>query len=860
MSTIICIKDRVLSAVIFAGSLCAALMFTSGTTLAQEEGVLEEIVVTATFRETRLQETPIAITAVTGDMLENRAQTNLYEVANQAPNVTLKRGGQSRSGMIAFIRGVGQTDFNYATEPGVGVYVDDVIFTSLTGSMLDLLDVERVEVARGPQGTLAGRNSIGGTVKLFTRKPGEDGGGYVQVTYGEYNRMDVRAAGDITVAEDKLYARISGASRSRDGYVTRLDYRCVHPTSPIPSYSTGLNSSCVLGTEGGISYTAGRLAVRWIANEDFEVNFAADTTNDSSEAAPGVLFRVNEQINNPNICCDASILQGHPNGFSTMGLGTEQGTFFDIDGDLSTTGDREYYDNRFVTWGPYAADPIVRDPYVNYSTYLDPNSPTPTRPYSPVAVQPVNTLDHWGVSLNLDWQINDSLSFKSITAYREYDSDFAQDADMSPLNSQMLLQHVKHDQFTQELRLNGASDMFDWTLGGFYLDQKGTHEANVNLYYVQLNFIHGPDPTPSESTALFGHLAWHITDQMNLSLGLRYTEDEKDYTYFRRNPDNTIPEPCILPPPGIGIPGYPNGAGPWDILNPPNCAFYDAQFMTTLFNISEHFESDRTDYRVALDYRFTDNFMAYGQVATGYKGGGINPRPFFIVQIETFQPEEMTTYEVGFKSELFDRRMRLNAAYFFNEYEDIQITQVACELPFGGFGAPCLQPGNAGTADVTGFEIETEFHPAEGWMFDASISTLDFEYQSVQPTTGVGLNMITPYTPETKWSAGIQYDWDIGTWGSMSVRFDGYYQDEIYTEPLNDVNNLIEDYTIVNGRLGWASEDEDWEASLEVTNLTDEVHYLTKFFDQFQSSGTISGSPGLPRMWAVTFRRNFSGL
>ena len=286
----------------------------------------------------------------------------------------------------------------------------------------------------------------------------------------------------------------------------------------------------------------------------------------------------------------------------------------------------------------------------------------------------------------------------------------------------MLLQHLDHDQFSQELRLNGSlGDAIDFTLGGFYFEQDGTLEANVNLAYVPLNFIHGPDPTPSDSKALFAHAAWHITDNLNLSAGVRYTEDHKEYTYFRRNPDGTLPEFCFANPPV-----------PFDINNPPNCALFDGVAGQPLFDISAEFDSEQTDYRVALDYHFTEDFMTYGQVATGYKGGGVNPRPFFIVQIETFEPEEMETYEIGFKSTLFDDRMRLNAAIFFNDYSNIVLEQLACELPFPPFfGPPCLQPGNVGSADVKGAELETEIRLGGGFSFDGSISYIDFEYQDV---------------------------------------------------------------------------------------------------------------------------------
>ena len=137
---------------------------------AEEADSLEEVIVTAQFRNQNLQETPLAITAITGDTLEARSQTSIYEVAAQAPNVFLAPQAQANgSGLIAYIRGVGQTDFNFALEPGVGLYVDDVYYSTLTGSLLDLLDLDRVEILRGPQGTLAGKNSIGGAVKLFSK-------------------------------------------------------------------------------------------------------------------------------------------------------------------------------------------------------------------------------------------------------------------------------------------------------------------------------------------------------------------------------------------------------------------------------------------------------------------------------------------------------------------------------------------------------------------------------------------------------------------------------------------------------------------------------------------------------------------
>src|SRR5690606_31604425 len=212
-------------------------------------------------------------------------QTSIFEVAAQAPNVTLKPAGAAVGpAMVAFIRGIGQTDFNFALEPGVGVYIDDVYFPTLTGSLVDLLDLDRVEVLRGPQGTLAGKNSIGGAIKMYSRAPDADSEASIQASYGSYNRVDVRGSGDFTVVPDRLFARVAGVSKHRDGFVDRLDYGCVHPDSNVPTFAVSRLSDCKVGTEGGQAYNAGRVSLRWLASDNVELNFAGDITNEDSEA------------------------------------------------------------------------------------------------------------------------------------------------------------------------------------------------------------------------------------------------------------------------------------------------------------------------------------------------------------------------------------------------------------------------------------------------------------------------------------------------------------------------------------------------------------------------------------------------
>src|SRR5690606_21391986 len=218
-------------------------------------------------------------------------------------------------------------------------------------------------------------------------------------------------------------------------------------------------------------------------------------------------------------------------------------------------------------------DPVVNDGYVSYATYMDPhglNIDTQRR-YSPVAIPPITTLNQRGISATVDWQISDRLALKSITAVREYQSTFAQDVDGSPVNSQLLLQHLDHEQKSQELRLSGtaANDRLDYTGGTSLFKPEGTLEANVNLYYVQLNFIHGPDPTPSHNSSACAHMSYALTDRLNLSLGLRYSDDEKTYVHFRRNPDGTLPQDATPDDPNTTCIGPPH-----NVINPSNCALF----------------------------------------------------------------------------------------------------------------------------------------------------------------------------------------------------------------------------------------------------------------------------------------------
>ncbi len=815
MSTLVCLKERILCAVILAGSLCAAALFTSGTALAQEEGELEEIVVTATFRETRLQDTPIAITAISGDMLEQRSQLRIPEIAAQAPNVTMTQAGAfGGNSLTAFIRGVGQVDFIPAVEPGVGIHVDEVYYATITGSVLDLLDLDRVEILRGPQGVLGGKNSVGGAIKLHTKKPSDERDGFVEAGFGEYNAVRLRGATNFTLIEDRLWGRISGTAMTREGYIKNLDYGCTHPGSGfVDSKQT---DDCVTGTEGGIDYAGARMAFRYVPSDDLEFNFSFNIVEEQSDPIPNVPVNFGPttapMLDFPT--GPPSLLWDHPLG--------EIGVFpYSFGGSIVPTAPGCLY----LAWQNSCDPQSPNSLYVNYATYDDFRSG--------VQITREKTLESIDFTFMIDWLPSDNLAFKSITAYRDLESGWGQDEDGTPMPIGYLYQFAEHEQLSQEFRLTGGSaDTFNWTVGAFYINSETPVTGRIGLGYVAFDFIHGPDPLETTNMAVYANGTFYLGENFEINLGARYSDDEKDYTFQRRNPDLSPIQPCVGP---LGDPA-----------NPPNC------LISSVAGESAKFEDSRTDYRLALSYRFNDSAMVYGSYSTGFKGGGVNPRPFYNSQIAPVAPEELDTFEVGFKTDFWDRRARLNGAYFVNDYQNIQAQFSFC--PQFADPVPCLATLNAGDADVDGFELELDVALTENLLVEASYSSLDFEWTRVDSDADVNPAGVNPFTPESTWSLGAQFS-TSGPQGSFIARLDANYQDDIFTEPNNNSGAFIGDYTLLNGSIVYRSPSDQWSIKLEGKNLTDEEYLY--YVQDGSSEGIDYAAPGLPLTWMLSVRRDF---
>jgi iron complex outermembrane receptor protein len=797
----------------------------------------QTIVVTAQFRRQNLENTPLAITALTGEMLKDRGQTSVTQVANEAPSVTLKpQGATYGSSLVGNIRGVGQDDFSAALEPGVGLYVDDVYYATLTGSILDLLDVDRIEVLRGPQGTLAGKNSIGGAIKIFSKKPTGSNTADISLAYGSFNRFDMRASGDFAIT-DTLSARISGVAKKQQGYVKRLDFGCLYPAGGPATYVNNSGavaqvnpaggipqltdrSDCVLGRESGQGYVAGRAQLRYQPSAGLDINLAADYT-------------MEDRPNSGNVLLDRSVggRRVSPNWVDRAPGAPGGATYTDpYDAPIP-------YDIRFVCGR-----------YCNYATYiaLPDTSTGADGAFANTGGFRAGTIyedrlkyNGWGLSGTVDYDLAKNLSLVSITAYRAYKSNWPYDDDLSPLAIQNNKSFLKYWQFTQELRLNGSAldHAIDYTVGGFYMKQFTNILAGSDVRRITETAFWNNDDTRANTKAAFVHISWKPVERLTLTGGLRYTDDHKAYDFGRTALG------------GGPLPASSNVAKLNGVVG-----VYDGPL------------SSNWDYRANAEYQIASHIMVYGQVSTGFKGGGINPRPFNASQALPFGPEKLTTYEIGWKSDLFDRHVRLNLAAFYSKYKDIQLSLSNCVSivgPTNGF--PCNLIVNSGDADVKGFEAETTIHPVRGMTIDGSVSYIDFKYTKFDtfggatvggPSNPAGPQFgdYPPYTPRWKWSLGAQYEIPLGTAGSVTPRVDASYQSKIYYG-VNAPTSLIPSYTLVNARLTWRNAKGDLEISGEVTNLFNKYYFLTGW--DRTPAGFVIAQPGAPREWAVTVRKSF---
>jgi iron complex outermembrane receptor protein len=812
----------------------------STTLSGTDQSGLQEVVVTAQFVKQDIQTTPISMSALTGEMLDQRGVTSIIDVANSTPNI-LMREGSSGEGMsnTAYIRGIGQNDFLFAYSPRVSFYIDDVYFATVYGSVFDLMDISRVEILRGPQGTLFGRNAVGGAIRIFSQEPKGDGSGYVELDYGSYNKLSAKGMIDLPVISDKLMVRFSFLSERQDGYVTLDNFSCSFPGLGGNLPTTGTNTTpnnCKEGTLGATDVNAARVQLRYVINDSSDNNLSFDWTDSRDTASPDTLTappQYDTQDRSPGATAanaapaNALIPNGLGVWLKAVGgplYGLPLGAPLGAGGSLPSPA--------------LAAALYTGNPYVSYASFGNPGLSRPGAAMQDPNVDDLKS-DGWGDVLTVGLPYD--MTVKNVVAYREYNGVFGSSQAALPLPVQEAYQGVAHRQYSEELSLSGTAwdKKIDWTVGGFYLNTWDLNTGRVQFEGFALGgaaFVEDfliDDPATLKNDSFFVNGAWHITDALTLDAGTRESHETKTYTFYRDYLDYFgITDPAVLA--GIGVDINHKGFG------------------NTI---------SRDNPRVALDYQILPNLMAYTSYATGFTAGGINGRPFTAADIIPYQPEDVKAFEVGIKSELFDRTLRLNGALFLTKYDNIQVT-LSC---FGTNPPTCIDPsspfyvGNGGNADIKGFELESEWHPGYGLLVTASAGYTDFYYTSLSPdVSGLTLNSPQTNVPKVNVSLGIQDEIHFGKYGSITPRIDGSYRTTTYWNPQNPEDPLSKQdgYSLWNARLTWKSEDPKWQVSLALSNMLDKLYYINKD-NSLTSFGYATGTVGAPREFTLSLRRTF---
>ncbi len=755
------------------------------------EAMSGDILVTARKREERAQDIPIAISAFSGESIAARGIEKVDGIATITPNMTFQNnpsfGGAGSSAAI-YIRGIGQKEFLPTTEPGVGVYVDGVYVARSVGALLDLVDVERVEILRGPQGTLFGRNTIGGALSITTRKPDDHLGMTGQITAGRYNRIDAKISANLPLA-DTVFAKISAASFNRDGYVTHLaDGRKL----------------------GNVKTLTGRLDVRWEASPTFEVNLSLEGTRDRSNGPALVLTGVNyhSAIFNPD---NLPILP--PGSPATPGAYV-----------LNPPFDAPV--DNFTLLANYFSAFLGGQPCIGFSPYNPQASNSPAcfsnrflvgdKADAGTAPQ-YSRNDTWGASGTIDWDLG-PLTLKSITAYRKIDGNYARDGDHSSLTILHLQDYLKQSQFSQELQLLGSAlnNSLKYVGGLYYFNETGNNINNLD--FTPVTFRSG-GRFQTKSYAAFAQATWTFVPTLDLTLGLRYTDDRKSFL-----PDQEI---LVDKTGGALIAASPN--------TPP---------VRVLPYVRVRQSEDAFTPMANLAWHATPDVMVYGSFSQGFKSGGFVQRVFPpLAATPQFSSEKATAYELGFKSTLLDRKLTLNGALFYTKYNNLQV-QV-----FTGI-APVTK--NAAQAEIRGGELEARLSPGGGWFVEGSLGYLDPKFTRIDPAA-TEIQRDSRFERISKWtlSASLAKSFVIGK-GELTARGDWSYRSGMFMDALNSPELYQPGYSLFNANLTYDFPGQALSVLLGVTNIAGKKYSVTGVYGS--SFGLYEQMFARSREWSLALR------
>ena len=689
-----------------------------------------DIIVTARRREESLRDVPIAITAISGASLVASGIQDITAVAQTVPNLTLKASRGTNSTLTAFIRGVGQQDPVAGFEAGVGLYLDDVYLNRPQAAVLDVFDVERIEILRGPQGTLYGRNTIGGAVKyVTTRINPKDAEVSVRAIAGTYSQADLIVSASTPIS-DAFRVGVSGARLSRGGFGDNL-------TNKLENYNKDV--------------WAARVSAEFEPSTDLLFRFAADYVKDNSDPRNG---------------------------------------------------------HRLIV-GLQSGAPVLKNVYDTRAGLATPKQ----------------GVESYGFSGTAQWSVSDAITLKSITAYRQDRTQTSIDFDSLPAVDVDVPAIYKNHQFSQEVQLLYSSDKLNGLVGAYYLN------ANAfNIFDVILDTTGRPIGLPgftastlgdvdTKTWSVFGDFTYDFTDQLSLSAGGRYTSDKRDARIFRRNL--------------IGGASPELGGAGTQFGNP-----------TSNFNGSKTFKEFTP--RASLSFKPNDDHMVYASYSKGFKGGGFDPRglstsapdtngngikdPNEIFDFLSFDPETVNSYEVGWKAQVFDRRLSFSLAGFYADYKDVQIP--------GSFGA--LVNGvqtfvgittNAGKATFKGVEFEGLARLApdisgagSSLNFAWSLGYIDAKYDRFINNLGADVAQFRQVQNTPKWTASgtLSYSRPLGS-GQLDISPSISYRSRV--GQFETVSALDQSkYALLDTSVVWHSDDDKWTLGLHGKNLTDKQY------------------------------------
>ena len=762
---------------------------------------LDELVVTARNREELLQGVPLAVSAYTGRDLESREIGTTDQLGYITPNVTFNNSGAlagSKAAAQVYVRGVGQRDYLPVTDPGVAVYIDGIYMPRTLGMVLDLIDVERVEILRGPQGTLFGRNALGGAVSVHSRRPDAEARKSIRVQLGDDRMTNLTASANGALG-DGLFGSVMLALRKRDGYVTRIH--------------DGLD----MGDDNGL---AARSVIVWRPLETVEIFATADYSRKRENGAPAVNGGVN----------DRQALATFGNGALPSCTAIRVNLNFPGSGPPTFPPPGQGAGGADGCYGP---DSFAGE-YISEGTF-------------PV----FSDVDSWGASTRVSWLLSESVMLRSLTGYRGLSMLTSRDADNTPANILQNENAVESNQLSQELQLSGVGlgERMHWQTGLYLVRELGFSGTDLTLPTGSFDSNWDLD---FSSMAGFAQATTDVTTAISLTVGARYTRDRKtvrpdvyargDASHGRRS----IHEATW--PLAAGI--YRAATGPLEAGDRllPNKDFtnsFDA--LTAMANLA---------------YRFSENMMAYVGFAQGYKSGGFDarvptPPPGYDANSPDaaptdYEPETVNSYEIGLKSSTSDGRLKLNLALFRADYEDLQVIIRESINPI---------TVNGGSADLQGAELEAAWRPAGGWSIVASLGVLSAEYESLSSTVLESNTPVLPghrlaKTPRSNYSLGLGKTFHaLGL--PVTPRIDWSYTASQYHDTVNTPQLFQEGYHLLHAAISVASADGGWEVVSAFRNLTDERYLLTGTSAWGTAAAYIEQVYGRPFEWSISLKRHW---